>query len=47
MAKPVKYISATSEINLAVLLSMQIFLRTWEEHCLVNNINRELKQRRF
>ena len=39
IAKPAKYIWTTSEINLAVLLSMQNFpLRTWQEHWLVNNL---------
>ena len=38
IAKPAKYIWTTGETNLAVLLSMQIFLRTWQEHWLVNNL---------
>ena len=45
IAKPAKYIWTTSDINLAILLSMQNFpLRTWQEHWLVNNLT-QLKTR--
>ena len=33
--------------NLAVLLSMQVFLRTWQEHWLVNNLAQLPTQSKF
>ena len=47
IAKTVKYIWTTSELNLVVLLSMQNFLRTWQEHWLVNNLAQLPAQSRF
>ena len=47
IAKPAKYIQTTSEINLAVVLSMQIFLTTLQEHWLVNNLAQLPAQSKF